>query len=286
LRFHESFHPRVSVLLNIAPDHLDWHGTFAAYASSKSRIFALQNEATDVHVGNADDEDSARISRSAPCRVQWFRLGEPKVNETGYRRGQVFFEGDQPVPLGRPVSDNEAFRADAAAAAAACLAFGIDAESIAKTIDGFEPLAHRGEIVAVAGAVTFVNDSKATNPHAVLAGLAGQSDVVLIAGGRTKGVDLSPLLAAAPQLTGVVAIGEAAKDLSELFATAQPPVPVRLASSMDEAVDLAYGLADGHGSVILAPAGASQDMFRDYRERGERFASAAGKLAEREAADG
>jgi UDP-N-acetylmuramoylalanine--D-glutamate ligase len=283
LRFHESFHPRVSVLLNIAADHLDWHGSLDAYAAAKARVFALQDEAIDTHIGNADDEESARISRSAPCRVQWFRLGEPKTGEVGYRDGKVVLDGEPDIVLGRPASDNEAFRADAAAAAAACIAFGIEAEPIAKTIEAFEPLAHRGEIVAVAGSVTFVNDSKATNPHAVLAGLAGRQDVVLIAGGRTKGVDLSPLLEAAPRLRGVVAIGEAAGDLVALFADV---VPVRTATSIEDAVDHAFAMAGENGSVVLAPAGASQDMFRDYRERGERFAEAAARLAEREAANG
>src|SRR5207249_1889900 len=83
LRHHVSFHPRVSVLLNLAPDHLDWHGSFAAYAAAKSRVFELQ-EGNDVHLGNRDDAAAAEISRRAPCTVRWFRLGEPGPGEVGF----------------------------------------------------------------------------------------------------------------------------------------------------------------------------------------------------------
>src|SRR5947209_4075132 len=109
------------------------------------------------------------------------------------------------------------------------------------------------------------------------AALDGRTGAVLIAGGRAKGVDLSPLAAAAPSLAGVVAIGEAASAVARIF---DGLVPVMQASSMEEAVGAALGMAPERGTVILAPACASQDMFRDYRERGDRFAEAARALAE------
>jgi UDP-N-acetylmuramoylalanine--D-glutamate ligase len=280
LRFHESFHPRVSVLLNIAPDHLDWHGSMDSYGSAKARIFALQTEG-DTHVGNADDGKASEISSKAPCTVSWFRLGEPAIGEVGFRGDGLVQGDDESRTLGTPVSVGAGFRADAAAAAAASLAFGIEPAAISKTIDTFEPLAHRGELVALAGKVSFVNDSKATNPHAVLAGLSDRSDVVLICGGLAKGVDLSPLLEAEARLSAVVAIGESAPELERLF---EERKPVRRARSMQEAVEVAYQLASKPGTVVLAPAAASQDMFRDYRDRGEQFASAAREISKREAA--
>jgi UDP-N-acetylmuramoylalanine--D-glutamate ligase len=132
--------------------------------------------------------------------------------------------------------------------------------------------------VSEVGGVRFVDDSKATNPHAALAALAGWTDVVLVAGGRSKGVDLSPLASATDRLRGVVAIGEATPELVALF---RNDVPVRIATTMESAVEKAFAMAPPGGAVLLAPACASQDMFRDYAERGDRFTAAARALAER-----
>jgi UDP-N-acetylmuramoylalanine--D-glutamate ligase len=133
-------------------------------------------------------------------------------------------------------------------------------------------------VVAKAGSVRFVDDSKATNPHAALAALESLTDAVLVAGGQAKGVDLSPLAAAAPGLTGVVVIGEAGPELARVFAGL---VPVWSAGSIEDAVERAHAAASPGGTVLLAPACASQDMFRDYRERGKRFAAAARDLVAR-----
>jgi UDP-N-acetylmuramoylalanine--D-glutamate ligase len=136
-------------------------------------------------------------------------------------------------------------------------------------------------VVALLGAVRFIDDSKATNPHAALAALEGLSDVVLIAGGVAKGIDLSPLAAAGPRLAAVVALGEATAALQMVF---RGLTPVRPAASMEEAVALAAHEVPPHGTVLLAPACASFDQFRDYRERGDRFAEAARRVAEGRAA--
>jgi UDP-N-acetylmuramoylalanine--D-glutamate ligase len=276
LRFTESLQPRVSVLLNLAPDHLDWHGTFDAYAQAKSRIFLRQSDG-DVHVGNRDDAAAARISSGAPCTVRWFRSGRPNAGEVGIEEGRVVAAVDGTrTDLGGPARATVSLLADAAAAAAAALAFGLPAEAVRQAIVSFQPLPHRGAVVARAGDVGFVDDSKATNPHATLAALKGITNAVLIAGGRAKGVDLSALTAAAPGLVAVVAIGEAAPQLVTVF---RGLVPVRSAGSIEEAVAVAFDEAPAGGTVILAPACASQDMFRDYSERGERFAAAARALA-------
>ncbi len=137
------------------------------------------------------------------------------------------------------------------------------------------PLPHRGQVVAEVRGVRFIDDSKATNPHATLAALDGLRDTVLIAGGLAKGVDLSPLAAGIPSLAGVVAIGEAAPEVVEVF---DGRVPVRRAVTIEEAARTAFDMAPAGGAVLLAPACASQDMFRDYAERGDRFAAAARAL--------
>jgi UDP-N-acetylmuramoylalanine--D-glutamate ligase len=276
LRFSESVHPTVSVLLNVAEDHLDWHGTWDDYVSAKARIHRLQHGA-DTHVGNRDDPRSADVSAQARCRLVWFRSSPPDDGEVGYVDGELVSRIGPPACLGHTAARRGgALAADAAAAAAAATAFGIGAAPIAAAIENFRPLAHRGQVVATVGDVRFVDDSKATNPHATLAALAGASDTVLIAGGLAKGVDLSVLAAAAPSLTGVVAIGAAADDLLRIF---RELVPARRATSIEEAVRTAFDLAGGRGTILLAPACASQDMFSDYGERGDRFAAAASQLA-------
>jgi UDP-N-acetylmuramoylalanine--D-glutamate ligase len=246
-----------------------------AYVEAKARVYANQT-GDDVHIGNLDDARAAEVSRRAACDVRWFTLGEP-------REGAVGFVGDELVSrlegerrLGVPAHGSASYRADAAAAAAAGIAFGLEPEIVGRAIRAFRPLAHRGGVVGTVDGVAFIDDSKATNPHATLASVEGMRDVVLIAGGRSKGVDLSPLARLAPSLTAVVAIGEAAGELEALF---EGLVPVERAGSMEEAVDRASTLAVAAGSVVLAPACASQDMFRDYAERGDRFAEAVARLA-------
>ena len=265
LRHHVSFHPRASVLLNLAPDHLDWHGSFSAYAAAKARVFELQ-EGSDVHVGNREDAAAAEISRRAPCAVRWFGLGAPGPEDVGFVGGELVSRVGQEAGLGRPAGSGSGFRADAAAAAAAAIAFGLDHAAVRQGIASVTPLPHRGQVVAEAAGIRFVDDSKATNPHATLAALDGMVDAVLIAGGLAKGVDLAP----------VVAMGESAPQVVDVF---EGRVPVRRAGTIEEATRAAFDMAPAGGTVLLAPACASQDMFRDYAERGEHFSAAARAIA-------
>jgi UDP-N-acetylmuramoylalanine--D-glutamate ligase len=276
LRFHHVLRPSVSALLNVAPDHIDWHGSVAAYAAAKARIFELQ-EADDVHVGNAEDAAAARISHEAPCRIVWFRMAPPREGEVGLVAGEVVARLDGEERLGRPALEAAGYRADAAAAAAIALSFGLDASVVREGLRRTEPLRHRGEEVARAGDVVFLDDSKATNVHAALNALAGRTNVVLIAGGLAKGADLSRLVDGLPSLAALVAIGDAAPALLELFGDR---IPVRGAGSIEEATRAAFALARPRGTVLLAPACASWDMFRDYAERGDRFSDTARSIAE------
>ncbi|HYH27146.1 MAG TPA: UDP-N-acetylmuramoyl-L-alanine--D-glutamate ligase, partial [Actinomycetota bacterium] len=208
LRYTTSLHPAVSALLNLAPDHLDWHGSFQDYAAAKARIH-MQQRGSDVHVGNADDHTSAAISRRAACRQAWFSVEEADAEAT-FRDGslRIVWDGEE-RELGAPPMDGPTHRANSAAAGLVATAFGISSEAIAKAIRAAEPGRHRGRVVAEVGGVRFVDDSKATNPHAALASIASNAPAVLIAGGLAKGVDLAPLRVAASDLRGVVAIGEA-----------------------------------------------------------------------------
>ena len=276
-----SFHPRVSVLLNLAQDHLDWHGSFDAYAAAKARVFALQG-AGDVHVGNLDEEAAAAISRSAPCEVRWCTVGEPADDGAGFRDGRLI-AGWSGADLGAVAVDTPAMRADAAAAATAAIASWPTPNAwaaVAAGIGSFAPEPHRGESVATVDGVRFVDNSKATNPHATIAAVGEADGVVLIAGGDAKGIDLSPLASLAPRLAGVVAIGSSASEVRAVF---EGRVPVRDAGSIEEATRLAFAMASTGGTVLLAPACASWDMFRDYAERGDRFAAAARALEKQDA---
>ena len=278
LEMQESFHPRVSVLLNLAPDHLDWHSSFEAYSAAKAKVFARQDDG-DTHIGNRDDGGAAAISRTARCHVAWFTLDEPQDGETGYRGSELAARWGGVEVLGDRAVDTPAMRADAAAAAAASHAFGIGSQAIRDGLRAFTPERHRGEIVAEVRGVRFVDNSKATNPHAALAAADAAGGVVLIAGGDAKGVDLSPIGALVDRLAGVVAIGASADEVVGIF---QGRVPTRKAGSIEEAAHTAFELAPAGGSVLLAPACASWDMFRDYAERGDRFAAAALQIAREE----
>jgi len=272
---HSSFHPRVSVLLNLAPDHLDRHGTFPDYVAAKASIYALQR-GDDVHVGNADDPEVVRVSGAAPCRVAWFGTHAAASGDVGYRGAELVVQRERVLAIGHVDRSDAAYRADAAAAAAAALAFGVDPVAISVGLAGYEPPRHRGEVVALAGSVRFIDNSKATNVHAALAAISAIDDGVLIAGGRAKGVDLRPLAEAAPRLRAVVVLGEAADELATLF---DGLVGVHRAPTIEDAVRQAAALAAPDAPVLLAPACASWDMFSGYEERGDRFAAAARAVA-------
>ena len=275
LRFHETLHPKVSVLLNLAEDHIDWHGSPEAYAAAKRLIYSRQND-DDFHVGNRDDENSAAVSRDAPCPVVWFTSARPVEGETGYEDDELVWRDRRGSrSFGRPFSGSATHRANAAAAAAAGMSFGLDPGAIAEALRETPPPPHRGETVAEIAGVTFVDDSKATNPHAALSTIRGFSGAVLICGGRSKGIDLRPMAEAAPHLSAAVLIGEAARELERVFGTR---IPTERAGSIEEAVQIAFRMAKPGSSVVLAPGCSSWDMFKDYAQRGERFSRAARAL--------
>ena len=278
LRLQQSLHPRVSILLNLAPDHLDWHGSFDAYVEAKASIFRNQ-VGGDAHVGNRDDPAARAVSDQAPCPVVWTTAHEPRAGEVGIVEGQVVSRASGPDEVLADLTlDRAGWPSDLAAAAAAASAFGVPARAVRAGLASFTPAPHRGETVATVAGVRFIDNSKATNVHAAIAAIRGVERAVLIAGGRSKGVDLTPLRAVAEHLSAAVVIGEAAPQLMQVFSGS---VPVTQARSIEDAVRAAFGMARGAGDVVLlAPACASWDQFTGYAERGDRFASAARSIAE------
>ena len=263
LRFTEQFHPHVAGITNVASDHLDWHGSDHSYRSAKARIYANQT-ADDFLVYDCDDEGATELAGRAPSRlipVSGTRLPGGGAGSAG---GQLVIE-DVTVDIGDLTSDDPTHLVNLAMAATIALQVGATEEGIEFASVRYRPGAHRRSLVARVDGVRWVNDSKATNPHAAMASIASEESVILIAGGRAKGLDLSPL-ASEPNVRMIIGIGEAGPALVE-----EAGDKGRLAGTLDIAVEMA-GQAAGEGdTVLLAPGCASFDQFDSYQERGTRF---------------
>jgi UDP-N-acetylmuramoylalanine--D-glutamate ligase len=278
--------PLAAVVLNVAPDHLDWHGSMDAYAAAKGRVYAPGTEA----VYNADDEWSARLAAAAPAvrgRVGT-TLGAPRPGEYGVSEGQLLdYRG---VPLAavsdvRPPGPHNV--ANALAAAALADAYGVPAGAVRAGLRAFVPDPHRIAHVADVGGVAYVDDSKATNPHAAAASLGAYRSVVWIAGGLAKGACFDDLVReVAARLRGVVLLGADRRLIREALARHAAEVPIIEVGAdqtggvqvggkvMGAAVRAAARLAGPGDTVLLAPACASMDQFANYSERGDAFAAA------------
>jgi UDP-N-acetylmuramoylalanine--D-glutamate ligase len=272
----EAFRPRVAALLNLTPDHLDRHGTPEAYAAAKARIFRRQT-AEDWAVVNADDPGALALARGVRSRLLRFRRGGPVEEGSYVRDGWVTLRLDGAERPVCPVAEiflRGAHNLENVLAATACAAAaGAPAEGLRAAIRAFRGVAHRIEWVRDRNGVAFYNDSKGTNVDATLKALAAFPEpVVLIAGGRDKGQRFEALAAAAAgRVKAAVLIGEGR-------ATLGPPLRavtrVEEAASLEEAVRRAAALAAPGDVVLLSPACASFDMFRDYEHRGEAFRQA------------
>ena len=310
LHWAPSLRPEVGVVLNVAEDHLDWHGSMDAYARDKAR--ALDGR---VAVVGLDDPVAAGLleTAAAPVRVG-FRLGDPAVGELGVRDGALidnaFADGlvladVASIPVAGPVGVLNAL-----AAAALARAVDVPAGAVADALTSFHVGPHRAEVVAEVDGVTFVDDSKATNPHAAHASIAAYPRVVWIAGGLLKGASVDDLVSrVADRLVGAVLIGRDRAQVANALSRHAPDVPVvavvtgedsgvpetiepsesfvkhvthvvEVAGSpssgavMTAVVDAARRLARPGDTVLLAPAGASFDQFSGYADRGDAFAAA------------
>ena len=278
LAFCETFHPRVAVVTNLAPDHLDWHGTFEHYRDSKAKIASHQREG-ELYLFPSDQPELASFAPDDGPRRVAFSARPLETSDGAWTEADdvVVRIGDRALRssgAGTLIRRGAHFGADAAAATAAMTFMGVDdPDAVRRALSGFSFDAHRIERVGAIDGVDVFDDSVATNTHATLAALQSFDEpVVLIAGGRNKGIDLSPLAAAAPGLRAVVAIGEAAADIARIFGGAG--VFVGNASSIREAVAMALELARRGDIVLLSPACASHDMFTNYAERGRAFQEA------------
>ncbi|MFC8896155.1 UDP-N-acetylmuramoyl-L-alanine--D-glutamate ligase [Streptomyces cinereoruber] len=295
LHWSPSLRVHSAAVLNLAPDHLDWHGSMEAYAADKGRIYEGNRVACVYNTADKVTEDLVREADvEEGCRAIGFTLGTPGPSELGVVEGLLVDRAFAPnrqknaqelaevADVQPPAPHNIA---NALAAAALARAFGVDAKAVRDGLKAFRPDPHRIELVEEVGGVTYVDDSKATNTHAAEASLAAYDPIVWIAGGLAKGATFDELVQkSAKRLRGAVLIGADRALIREALARHAPEVPVvdldrTDTGAMSEAVREAARLARPGDTVLLAPACASMDMFTNYNTRGEAFADAVRALA-------
>ena len=306
LHWTEHLDCEAAVVLNVSADHLDWHGGAEEYARAKGRIFEGVRTAC---VYNTADETTLHLVEEADvvegARAVGISLGAPGLSELGIIDDILVDRAFHPerrssaaelatladlAHLG-PQGAGPHVLLDALAAAALARAHGVPAHAVRDGLRAYRMGAHRAQHLATVDGIGFVDDTKATNPAAAAASLQAAERVVWIAGGDVKGADLGPLVAAAAdRLVGVVLLGLDPAPFTEALTRHAPEVPVRRIDPgetddvaartrlMEDAVQAARSLAAAGDVVLLAPAAASIDQFRDYAERGDLFAAAVTRL--------
>lgn len=296
LYWMQSLSAQAAAVLNVAPDHLSWHGDFDKYSAAKATIYERCEVAC---VYNVEDSATRRMVEEAEvvegCRAIGFTLGIPSVGMVGLvddvLADRAFIEGRDrnavelaqvaDVPTGAPHNV-----ANALAAAALARSHGVSTGAVRRGLRAFRMDAHRIASVATVREVTFVDDSKATNPHAALASLLAFDSSVWIAGGLAKGATFDDLVVRARErLRGAVLLGVDRDVIAAALSRHAPDVPVISLPDTDtgvmrRAVAAAESLARPGDTVLLAPACASQDLFTDYKARGDAFVSAVQNLGE------
>jgi UDP-N-acetylmuramoylalanine--D-glutamate ligase len=261
LRFVDRFRPQAAVLLNLAPDHLDWHGTFEAYREAKAMIYRRQGPG-DVLVYDEDDPGAVEAVSGAGSRL--LPVSGRRRARGGGPSGRQLWIGDLGCDLDSLGVSDPAFLCDIAAAGVIAFEMGASTDGVAEAAARFRPGRHRRQVVGTWDGVTWIDDSKATNPHAALAAVRAHQSVVLIAGGRNKGLEVAPIAREAT-VRYVIAMGEEGPAI--LAAAGEGAA----AADMEEAVDAAFRVARPGDTVILAPGCASFDMYGSYGERGDHF---------------
>ena len=292
LHYLDRIEPFSAAVLNVANDHLDWHGGFANYRAAKGRMYENTKVACVYNLEDSTTEalvEAADVSEGA--RAIGFGLGTPARSNVGYVEDllvdRAFLEerADKALEIAS-FEDLENFGvltphllSNIAAATALARSYGVPPAACRKALREFKISPHRIQLVAEVAGVRYINDSKATNAHAAAASLTSFESVVWILGGLLKGVDISELIGQfAPRLRGAVVIGLDRVEIVEAFKALAPSVPlveiVEGYSVMARAVEAASSMAVGGDVVLLAPAAASMDQFLNYQQRGDRFIEA------------
>ena len=296
LHFTSSMSAHSAAVLNVAPDHVDWHGSLDAYATDKGRIFENCQIACVYNVADPVTEQLVMDAEVIEgCRAIGFTLGTPDISMVGLVDDllvdRAFVEQRATSALELATLDDITPAAphnvaNALAAAALARAFGVPATAVRDGLRRFRPDAHRIAHVADVADISYVDDSKATNPHAAQASLLAYEHVVWIAGGQAKGALFDDLVVAArDRLRGVVLLGQDRQVIADALARHAPDVPTITidatdTGAMESVVEEAAKLARAGDTVLLAPGAASLDMFANYGARGDAFAEAVRRLGQ------
>jgi UDP-N-acetylmuramoylalanine--D-glutamate ligase len=295
LHYLGAIEPLASAFLNFAEDHYDWHDGEANYFAAKSKIYT---GTTTAIVFNEQDKRTFEAAQAADvkegCRGVSFSLFSPQRSSVGFVEDvlvdRAFLDNRANEALEIATLDeikniaepSPQLLANIAAATALARAAGVSTGAIRKAITTFKLAPHRNQLIAEIDGIRFVNDSKATNPHAADSSLRGYESIVWIVGGLLKGTSPRQLIEAhSPKLRGVVIIGKDTEELERLFSEGLAGLPVRVISGervMQQAVSAARELAMPGDVVLLAPAAASMDQFLDYADRGNQFIAAVEEL--------
>ena len=261
-----SFEASPAVWLNFAPDHLDHHLNLDSYLNAKKRVWEGVKKKSDALANFSDPI----VKQHSPEGATGFGV----MGSCSYVEGfNLLIEDDVVVDIRDLPRNMPHDLENAQAALLLAKKFGADMESCIEILNGFTGLKHRVELVGQKNGISFINDSKSTTPHSTVSALRGLQDVVLIVGGKNKGLDLTILKEAKP--VAVIAIGEAAEEMTEVF---KDVCSIKIANTMNEAVELAYKKAPPMGTVLLSPACSSFDWYGSYSERGSDFIRAVSEL--------
>ena len=265
LEYTEQFRALASAWLNIAPDHLDWHSNYQRYFDAKAKMWA-NCLPSDIAVAPIDDVNICNVARASAARVVTFGSvdGDYRVvgDELCGPRGAIMKVSQMKRSLPHDVTN-------ALAAAAVCLESGlVEPKHVADALEHFENAPHRIQFVAESNGVRWYNDSKATSPHAASVALRAFDSIVLIAGGKNKGLDLSQMACEPQRMRAVVATGASANEIEAAFSGV---CPVLKANTMKEAVTHAQSVAQSGDVVVLSPGCTSYDWYSNYGERGDDF---------------
>lgn len=284
----DTFRPAIAAVLNITPDHLDRHGSMAAYIELKKRIF-LRMDKDDTAVLNADDTIVAGFADALPMRASWFSASHPVEQGAYFNGGHIVVRWDGEERTVCPRSDfplpGRHNLENALAAAAMAYAAGVPVPVIRHSLRTFEGVEHRIEFVAAVRGVRYINDSKGTNPDSTIKAVeAMDSPTVLLLGGYDKKVSfdqLAGVIKASPFIRAVVTLGQAGQAIQEALSRAGYGTVLRV-ETLEEAVMEAAREAKAGGAVLFSPACASFDQFKDYEQRGRVFKAIVRRLADEE----
>ena len=259
----QNFTPDIGVWLNFSPDHLDVHSGIGSYENAKAQIWKNISE-TQIALANADDP----IVMSHKPPKGNFRTFGLETGDSTLSNGYLTIENEKLIKVDQLSRNAPHDISNALAAAAAAIHSGADLGAIKETLRTFKHLPHRIELVAEDHGILWYNDSKSTSPHSVIAAVKNFNKVVLIMGGRNKGLDLKIIERVLDRVEHLIVIGEAAQELTEIFSQKVKLSPV---FSMQEAIEKAYELSSECGVVLLSPGCTSFDWYSNYEERGTDF---------------